>query len=69
MSANKASGGLSLCSALTVLFVALRLCDIIHWSWWWVLAPIWAPWALVALIGAVIMLVTVAAKVIERIIR
>ena len=67
MSASStASGGLSLCSALTVLFVGLRLADVIHWSWWWVLSPIWAPWALAALVGAVIMLVAVAAKVFEK---
>ena len=32
--------GTSLPTALTVLFVALKLCDIIDWSWWWVLSPI-----------------------------
>ena len=69
MSANKSSGGISLCTALTLLLVALKVCHVIECSWWWVLSPIWAPWALVALIGAACMLVAVAAKVIERIIR
>lgn len=69
MSANKSSGGISLCTALTVLLVALKLCKVTDLSWWCVLAPIWAPWAIVALIGAACMLVAVAAKVIERIIR
>lgn len=27
--------------ALTLLFIALKLCDQIDWSWWWVLAPAW----------------------------
>jgi hypothetical protein len=27
--------------ALTIVFITLKLCGIIHWSWWWVLAPIW----------------------------
>ena len=67
MSASStASGGLSLCSALTVLFVGLRLADVIQWSWWWVLAPIWAPWALAAIVGAVLMLVAVAEKVFKQ---
>ena len=26
---------------LTVLFIALKLCHVIAWSWLWVLAPIW----------------------------
>lgn len=26
---------------LTVLFVALKLCNIINWTWWWVFSPLW----------------------------
>ena len=29
--------------ALTLLFIALKLCSVIDWSWWWVLAPTWIP--------------------------
>ncbi len=32
--------GTSLPTLLTVLFVALKLCGVISWSWWWVLSPI-----------------------------
>lgn len=32
---------------LTILFIALRLTDNIDWSWWWVLSPLWIPWAIV----------------------
>lgn len=28
---------------LLVAFVVLKLCGVINWSWWWVLAPLWAP--------------------------
>lgn len=38
-----ASGGIGLGGALGVLFVALKLCGVIHWSWLWVLAPFWMP--------------------------
>ena len=40
-------GGLP--TLLTVAFVVLKLCNVITWSWWWVLAPIWIPVAVVAL--------------------
>ena len=26
---------------LTIVFVVLKLTDVIAWSWWWVLSPIW----------------------------
>lgn len=39
----KNNGGIGLCSLLTVAFVVLKLCKVITWSWWWVLAPTWIP--------------------------
>lgn len=40
--------GIGLCNLLGVVFVTLKLCDVIHWSWWWVTLPFWAPLLLVA---------------------
>ena len=34
------SHGTSLPTLLTVLFITLKLCGVIDWSWWWVLSPI-----------------------------
>ena len=62
------SSGLSLCSLLTVLFVGLKLCDKINWSWWWVLAPLWGPFAIVFVVMGALGLVAVILKVIARII-
>jgi hypothetical protein len=36
-----AGGGIGFVGLLTVAFVVLKLCHVIDWSWWWVLAPIW----------------------------
>ena len=33
------------CSVLFILFLALKLTGHINWSWWWVTAPLWGPWA------------------------
>lgn len=30
-----------LAALLTVAFVVLKLCNVIEWSWWWVISPIW----------------------------
>lgn len=34
---------------LTIAFIVLKLCNVITWSWWWVLSPLWIPVAIVAL--------------------
>ena len=26
---------------LTILFIALKLCEVISWNWFWVVSPIW----------------------------
>jgi hypothetical protein len=44
------STGIGFLGLLTVAFIVLKLCNIITWSWWWVLAPLWAPLVLVALV-------------------
>ena len=38
------------CTLLGVLFIALKLCNVITWPWVWVLAPIWIPIVLSILI-------------------
>jgi hypothetical protein len=41
---------------LTVLFVGLKLCNVITWSWIWVLSPLWIGWALGIIIFAIILI-------------
>lgn len=36
-----ASGGLGLLEVLTIVFIVLKLCGLISWSWWLVLMPLW----------------------------
>ena len=33
--------GLSLGDVLLVVFIILKLCKVINWSWFWVLSPLW----------------------------
>ena len=35
------SKGISFSGLLTILFIALKLCKVIDWSWVWVLSPLW----------------------------
>lgn len=46
----KTGGGVSVLSALGLIFVTLKLCGVIDWSWLWVTVPFWGPLALVAAI-------------------
>lgn len=48
---NFAPGFLTL---LTVLFIGLKLTGYIAWSWWWVLAPVWLPIAVVLVLLIII---------------
>ncbi|MCF0126342.1 MAG: hypothetical protein HUJ68_11440 [Clostridia bacterium] len=41
-----ARGGVGLSGLLGVAFVVLKLCNVIDWSWKWVLAPFWIPLAI-----------------------
>ncbi len=36
---SSSSSGISFTGLLTVLFIGLKLCGVIDWSWWWVLSP------------------------------
>ena len=38
---SETTGGVGFVSILTIVFIVLKLCKIIDWSWVWVLSPIW----------------------------
>lgn len=38
---NNKNNSLGFISILTLIFIVLKLCKMINWSWIWVLSPIW----------------------------
>lgn len=40
-SSGSAGGGVGFTSLLTLVFITLKLCKVINWSWVWVLSPVW----------------------------
>ena len=50
------SSGIGFFGALTIVFIVLKLTNYINWSWWWVLAPIWGPFAAVLAIALVVII-------------
>lgn len=51
---KRTSGGLTFAGLLTIVFITLKLLHVITWSWWWVLAPVWGPAAVVMAIAVVV---------------
>jgi hypothetical protein len=48
------SGGIGFAGLLTIVFIVLKLCNVIAWSWWWVLSPIWISFSLALAILAIV---------------
>ena len=41
-SQTKTSGnGIGFLGLLAIVFITLKLCNVINWSWWWVTSPLW----------------------------
>lgn len=38
---NSRSGGIGFYGLLTIVFIVLKLLNVISWSWIWVLSPLW----------------------------
>ena len=53
----KTTGGIGFCGLLTIVFIALKLCDVIDWAWIWVLAPAWISLALGVIITIIALLI------------
>lgn len=67
MSDSNNGGGIGFLGLLCLLFITLKLCHVIDWSWWWVLSPFWGGFAL---IGALLFLASMcflADKIIKRV--
>lgn len=40
---GNASSGIGICGVLLIVFISLKLCGMIKWSWLWVLSLLWIP--------------------------
>lgn len=60
---QSSGGGIGFGGLLAIVFITLKLCGVISWSWWWVLSPLWIPLALVlgglGLFGVAVVLLAV----------
>ena len=44
---KKTKNDIVILKSLFLLFLILKLTDVINWSWWWVTSPLWIDLALV----------------------
>mgnify|MGYP003676497199 CR=1 FL=1 len=47
---------------LAIVFIALKLCGVINWSWCWVLFPVLLPVYILLITGAVYLLMAMVEK-------
>lgn len=69
MASKTSSGGISFLTALGLLFIGLKLAGVIHWSWWYVLLPLYGGIVIVVgflLIAGIIALIASAATVVSK---
>ena len=57
MNNKQASGGIGFTGLLTIVFIVLKLCGLITWSWTWVLSPLWISEILWTIFVVVVLLV------------
>lgn len=54
MKNSNQNSGIGFTGVLTLIFITLKLCGVISWSWVWVLSPLWIGWGLaLVIVGAV----------------
>ena len=53
---NSQSGGIGFLGLLCIVFIVLKLTNVIAWPWWLVLSPFWAPFAIGLLVFVFIIL-------------
>lgn len=66
---NAASGGIGFTGLLTIAFIVLKLCNVINWSWWWVLSPLWIGFGLLVLFVLAFVIAIFAPSIIDTITR
>jgi hypothetical protein len=49
-----------------IVFVTLKLTGAIDWSWWWVTAPLWAPFGLAFVIVSVYLVCKQVSRLFKR---
>ena len=66
MSDKYNNSGIRLDGILFLIFLTLKLCNVIDWSWWWVTSPLWIPVALLVIAAAMAAVVMILFSAFKR---
>lgn len=61
MNSKNTGSGIGFIGVLTIVFVVLKLCGVIRWSWLWVLSPVW-----ISVVGSLLFLGCLALYIIVK---
>lgn len=62
---RNAGGGVGIATVLAIVFIVLKLCNLITWSWVWVLSPLWISFGLILAILLIMGLVILIKSAID----
>ena len=60
------SGGIGFAGLLTIVFIVLKLCGVISWSWLWVLSPLWISAGIGLLVILIVVIVFLIAVITDK---
>lgn len=63
---SKTNTGFGIVSILTIVFIVLKVTNVINWSWIWVFSPIWIELIIMALMFVIIFLILSIKRVIKN---
>jgi membrane protein YdbS with pleckstrin-like domain len=66
MEKQNTSSGMGIGMILFIVFLVLKLTDVINWSWWWVTSPLWIPLAAAAVIIGILGVIAIIIEKFSR---
>lgn len=58
--------GIGFTGLLQIVFIVLKLTNLINWSWWWVLCPTWIGVAIILLVFIIILLAVLVKLIVNK---
>jgi uncharacterized membrane protein YdbT with pleckstrin-like domain len=56
-SESGSNSGIGVLGLLGIVFITLKLCGVINWSWWWVTCPFWGGFVIIVLVFFILLLI------------